>query len=206
MFTFEGETVLDPFLGSGTTMSVARELGRSCTGYEVNPDFLGTIREKTGFGEQREFFRGEAEALEVIHPQPGAGAEAGEAVAGDRAAGYGSVIRKGDSRHREEYHRVKEVLDVRTVELEDGRSLRLLGLLEKDSPGGVERLRELVSGKQVYFKNDPRTDEERGVYLYLRNRTCINSRLVRDGVAGVDESCQYRMKKRFLRYRDEVEA
>ena len=209
MFTFEGETVLDPFLGSGTTMSVARELGRSCTGYEVNPDFLGTIREKTGFGEQREFFRGEAQVLEVLGEQPGPGGEGGEpveAASASRAAGYGSVIRKGDSRHREEYHRVQEVLDVRTLELEDGTNLRLLGLLENDSPAGAERLRELVSGKQVYFKSDPRSDEGHGVYLYLRNRTCINSRLIREGVAEVDESCEYRMKKRFLRYRDEVEA
>ena len=209
MFTFEGETVLDPFLGSGTTMSVARELGRSCTGYEVNPDFLGTIREKTGFGEQREFFRGEAEALEVVHEQPGPGGEGmepAEAVAGNRAAGYGSVIRKGDSRHREEYHRVQEVLDARTLELEDGTKLQLLGLLATDSAAGTDRLRELVSGKQVYFKSDPRSAEGHGVYLYLRNRTCINSRLIRDGVAEVDESCEYRMKKRFLRYRDEVEA
>ena len=208
MFTFEGETVLDPFLGSGTTMSAARELGRSCTGYEVNPDFLGTIREKAGFGDQREFFRGE-EALEVVSEGvdlQGGGGGAVEGASGSRAAGYGSVIRKGDSRHREEYHRVSEVLDVRTVELEDGTRLRLLGLLESAQGGGVDRLRELVSGKQVYFKSDPRTPAEGGVYLYLRNRTCINSRLIRDGAAGVDESCQYRMKKRFLRYRDEIEA
>ena len=134
------------------------------------------------------------------------GGGAVEVPSGDRAAGYGSVIRKGDSRHREEYHRVREVLDVRTVELEDGTSLRLLGLLESEKGAGSDRLRELVSGKQVYFKSDPRTGEEGGVYLYLRNRTCINSRLIRDGAAEVDESREYRMKKRFLRYRDEVEA
>ena len=35
MFTFEGDTVLDPFLGSGTTAKVAYEMGRSSIGYEV---------------------------------------------------------------------------------------------------------------------------------------------------------------------------
>ena len=208
MFTFTGETVLDPFLGSGTTMSAARELGRSCTGYEINPGFLGTIRRRTGFGDQREFFRGE-EALEVIRERSAVESFAGKparAPIADAPGGYGSVIRKGDSPRREEYHRVQDVLDVRTIQLDDGRNLRLLGLTESDAGGGAARLRELVAGKQVYFKSDPGTDGKEGVYLYLRNRTCVNSRLIRDGVATVDERIDYRMKKRFLRYRDEVET
>ncbi len=35
MFTYEGDTVLDPFLGSGTTTKVALELGRNSIGYEI---------------------------------------------------------------------------------------------------------------------------------------------------------------------------
>src|SRR3990170_913877 len=35
MFSCEGDTVLDPFLGTGTTMRVAAALGRSCVGYEL---------------------------------------------------------------------------------------------------------------------------------------------------------------------------
>jgi len=35
----EGETVLDPFLGSGTTAHVARRLGRKCIGIELNPAY-----------------------------------------------------------------------------------------------------------------------------------------------------------------------
>ncbi len=35
MFTFEKDTVLDPFLGSGTTSRVAWELGRNSIGYEI---------------------------------------------------------------------------------------------------------------------------------------------------------------------------
>lgn len=35
MFTFESDTVLDPFLGSGTTVKVAWELGRNSIGYEI---------------------------------------------------------------------------------------------------------------------------------------------------------------------------
>ena len=35
----EGGIVLDPFLGSGTTATVARKLGRGCIGIEINPEY-----------------------------------------------------------------------------------------------------------------------------------------------------------------------
>lgn len=34
-----GMVVLDPMVGSGTTASVARRLGRQCVGYDINPDY-----------------------------------------------------------------------------------------------------------------------------------------------------------------------
>jgi len=46
MYSFVGDTVLDPFLGSGTTARAARNLGRHSIGYEVNADFLSLIRDK----------------------------------------------------------------------------------------------------------------------------------------------------------------
>ncbi len=48
MYSFQGETVLDPFLGSGTTTLAADMEGRSSIGYEINPDFEGVIRERLG--------------------------------------------------------------------------------------------------------------------------------------------------------------
>jgi DNA modification methylase len=39
LFTKEGQVVLDPFLGSGTTALVAKELGRSYIGIDVNIDY-----------------------------------------------------------------------------------------------------------------------------------------------------------------------
>lgn len=45
---FKGDVVLDPFLGSGTTMKVARELGRNSIGVELNPEFLDVIKKKVG--------------------------------------------------------------------------------------------------------------------------------------------------------------
>jgi len=48
MYSFIGETVLDPFLGSGTTSKVARELKRNSIGYEINKDFLSIIETRIG--------------------------------------------------------------------------------------------------------------------------------------------------------------
>jgi DNA modification methylase len=48
MFSFEGDTVLDPFLGSGTTVKVARDLGRIGIGYERELKYKPVIMEKLG--------------------------------------------------------------------------------------------------------------------------------------------------------------
>jgi site-specific DNA-methyltransferase (cytosine-N4-specific) len=48
MFSIEGDTVLDPFLGTGTTALIAKELNRNCVGYEVNAELLPVIKRKVG--------------------------------------------------------------------------------------------------------------------------------------------------------------
>jgi len=40
--------VLDPFAGSGTTLKVARELGRDALGIELSPSFAALARDRTG--------------------------------------------------------------------------------------------------------------------------------------------------------------
>ena len=46
MFSYVGDTVLDPFLGSGTTVKVARELGREAIGYERELQYKEVIMRK----------------------------------------------------------------------------------------------------------------------------------------------------------------
>jgi len=48
LFSYVGETVLDPFLGSGTTVKVAREMGRNSWGYEIDLELRPVIEEKIG--------------------------------------------------------------------------------------------------------------------------------------------------------------
>jgi len=59
MFSFVGETVFDPFLGSGTTSLSAKNLNRNSIGYEINENFLEIIKEKLQVNEdifQEEIF------------------------------------------------------------------------------------------------------------------------------------------------------
>ena len=42
----EGDTVLDPFAGSGTTLRVCQQLGRFGVGIEVNPDYVKMTEER----------------------------------------------------------------------------------------------------------------------------------------------------------------
>ncbi|MFO7668336.1 MAG: DNA methyltransferase, partial [Bacteroidales bacterium] len=51
MFSFEGDTVLDPFLGTGTTVKVARELHREGIGYEREIKYKPVIMKKLGLTE-----------------------------------------------------------------------------------------------------------------------------------------------------------
>ncbi len=46
MFSFTGDTVLDPFLGTGTTTLAAMRWGRSSIGYEVEPHYLSLVRHR----------------------------------------------------------------------------------------------------------------------------------------------------------------
>jgi len=50
MFSFKGETIFDPFLGSGTTSLAALKLERNSAGYELNKDYKDIIYEKINDG------------------------------------------------------------------------------------------------------------------------------------------------------------
>lgn len=45
LFTSEGDTVLDPFLGSGTTAVVAKQMNRNAIGIEISPEYYQIAQE-----------------------------------------------------------------------------------------------------------------------------------------------------------------
>lgn len=48
LFSYVGEVVLDPFMGSGTTNKVAAMLKRNSVGYELDLELLEVVKEKIG--------------------------------------------------------------------------------------------------------------------------------------------------------------
>lgn len=59
LFSYIGETVLDPFVGSGTTMKVARDLGRNSIGIEIKESLAPIIIKKLGFEGQMAIYNSE---------------------------------------------------------------------------------------------------------------------------------------------------
>ena len=219
MFTFVGETVLDPFLGSGTTSLVASELGRNSIGIESNPEYLPIIKEKTG--------------LEAAQNDPGISFEIVEqqVVHTDyeemvnmlpyqfkdpiplnpkvdfKEMQFGSKIDK-KSKQRESYFRVKKIHNLHTFTLSDGRQIRLIGIREKTGKEAAanEFLTNILKGQKVFLRFDKAVSGSDGgmhphfCYLYLQNKTFINAHLIKKGLAEVDDSYAYRHQKRFLNY------
>ena len=53
LYSFWGDTVLDPFAGTGTTLLAAQELGRKSIGLELNPEYIKLINRKlNGYASQ----------------------------------------------------------------------------------------------------------------------------------------------------------
>jgi len=49
-WSFEGDLVLDPFLGSGTTMEACLKLNRNCIGVEINPEYINITKKRLNWG------------------------------------------------------------------------------------------------------------------------------------------------------------
>ena len=50
MFSFVGDTVLDPFLGTGTTSVAAARCGRNSIGGEIDPDYFALCIDRVRTG------------------------------------------------------------------------------------------------------------------------------------------------------------
>jgi len=216
MFTFVGDTVLDPFLGSGTTSLAAKNLSRNSIGYEINNDFLPIIKEKIGLKQSTIFqdvafeivkqeelkidFKEEIKKLPYIFKDP----IKFDKKIDPRKLGFGSRIDNSYS-EREEYHSVKEIVSPEILILNNGLKIRLLGVkenIEKNSEA-IRFLREKIRGQKVFLKFDGiKYDAENNLlcYLYLKNKTFINAHLIKNGLADVGTIHSYKYKAKFLEY------
>jgi modification methylase len=212
MFSFVGDTVLDPFMGSGTTSLAAKNLDRNSIGFEINPDYRPIFEEKLGCDSQSEKdqfditvskigtvdFDSRISNLPYIFKDP---IKIDKKV-DPRSNNFGTKVNQ-KSEARETYFTVKQVLSPTEVVLNDGKKITLLGLrpLPNKLEQAVDYLHKKVHGKKIYLRqDDTMTDQaaENLCYLYLANKTFVNAHLVRDGLVDVDMDAEFKYKKRFL--------
>jgi site-specific DNA-methyltransferase (adenine-specific) len=212
MFAFAGDTVLDPFLGSGTTSLAARKLGRNSVGYEINPDFIPIIKQKLGiyqadlshteYNFQQDSvtinFNVEIENLPYIFRDP----HKLDKKVDPKKLQFGSKI-DNNSQARENYYSVKEVLSPELIKLNNDLIIRLLGVKEKESVNGkaIQFLLDKTRGQKVFLRFDNQKYDQNSnllCYLYLQNRTFINAHVIKAGLVEVDELIDYKYKDKFL--------
>lgn len=213
MFSFVGETVFDPFMGSGTTALAARNLNRNSIGYEINKDFRKYYEQKvidTTFMNHSSYniredvnsynFDGLMDNLPYLFHDP---LKMNNKVDVKKLR-FGSKIDK-NSEKREEYYSVKEVMAPNLVQLNNGIIVKLLGV--ETNPTTIDQatayLLEKTKGRKVYLRFDEikyDSDNRLLCYLYLDNRTFINAHLLKEKLAIADTSLEYKYKNKFTNY------
>lgn len=213
MFAFMGDTVLDPFAGSGTTNLAAKNLGRNSIGYEINPEFIPVIRQKLEtsqkdiHGTTFEFvtqkttadFDKEIETLPYIFKDP----HTLDKKIDPKKLQFGSKIDKESSTQREELFTVKEVISPEKLRLSNNLTVKLIGIKEDPVINGkaTDFLVAKTKGKRVFLKYDSvKYDSDNNLlcYLYLENKTFLNAHLIKNGLVQVDSLIDYKYKAKFL--------
>lgn len=213
MFSFVGETVLDPFAGSGTTAVAAKKLDRNSVGYEINSEFVEIIKEKLGIhntdlvGTTYELvkqpkletdFKTEISKLPYIFKDP----HTFDKKVDIKKMQFGSKIDKDSSRKREELFTVKEIISPEKIRLSNDLTVKLIGIKEKPSINGeaTKYLLDKTKGKKVFVRFDNlKYDKENNLlcYLYLENKTFLNSHLLKNGLVDIDDKAEFRYLKKF---------
>lgn len=216
MFSFVEDVVLDPFLGSGTTSLSTLNLNRNSIGYEMNHEFLSTIKQKLGIDRPEIFRKAEFEIIHNQDKQIDLEAEMkklphifSDPVKMDKRIDpkklqFGSRIDK-NSKSDIEYYSVKQIISPDRVELNNGLQVKLLGVkpIKNKSDGAIKFLREKTKNQKVFLKFDEMKydhDDNLLCYLYLENKTFLNAHLIKTGLVSIDREHNYKFKNRFLSY------
>lgn len=213
MFSFVGDTILDPFLGSGTTSLAAKNLNRNSVGYELNQKFIDIAKQKLGVGQNKMFentvfdfvdqgnarhdYKEEIAKLPYVFKDP----LKFDKKIDPKKLQFGSKI-DGDKIQRDEFFSVKEIIDPETMKLNTGIVVKLLGI--KTNPQKSEYakkfLLEKTNKQRVFMRFDTvKYDKDNNLlcYLYLQNKTFINAHLIKEGCVFVDNEADFRHKEKF---------
>lgn len=210
MFSFVGETIFDPFAGSGTTSLAAKNLGRNSIGYEINKEFAPLIKEKlcsnqlvlgdesrVVFCEDKKGKSCSFEQLPYVFHDP----HKMDKKIDVKKLQFGSKIDSSKAKKNELFS-VKQVISPNKIELSNGLIVRLLGINVNPTyqDQAIEFLQNKFQKRKVFLKYDTEKYDRNNTlqcYVYLDNKTFINNHLIRTGFVYVDNDTDYSCKKKF---------
>lgn len=216
MFSFTGETIFDPFLGSGTTSLAAKNLGRNSIGYEINREFESIIKEKLNINE----LSFDKDTVEFLEDKDNNGDYSFDKLPyafvdphkldkqiDIKKIKFGSKIEKDEKRNGKndmELFSVKDVISPNKIILNNGVEVKLLGIKEKENfkLQAINYLKEKFNKRKVYLRYDlQKYDKNNNLmcYVYLDNKTFINNHLIRTGYVDVEMSFDYSCKNKFIK-------
>lgn len=215
MFSFVGDTVLDPFAGSGTTNLAAKNLGRHSIGYEINEHCIPVIRKKLDAGQQDIYgttctfikqhstihFEALLNQLPYLYKDP----HQLDKKIDPHQLSFGNRIGYETDQCKNELWKVKEILSPEIIRLDNGLRVKLIGIQVRDhqQKEAMDFLQKKLKGKKIFLRFDQEKytqDDILLAYVYLQNKTFINAHLIKQGFAEVDLEASFRYKERFIQY------
>jgi len=203
MFSFVDDIVLDPFLGSGTTIKAALNLNRNAIGYEINEKFIPIIKEKIGLNtllneNEIQIIEREKDAqIKFIDKYKPGIQDIKPMIEPDKF-----------NFSKERLYKIIKILSPDTIELDTGLIVKLLGVKINNRKVGdlMKYYDNFIVGKQVYLKFDEKYKIKAKIipaYLFLKNKIFINKELIKLNFANVAEY-DFKYKNNFIKIKKEV--
>lgn len=214
MFSFVDDTILDPFVGSGTTSLSAKKLNRNSIGYEINQEFIDIIKEKLEVNANKMFDNSSVDFVNQAHINTNFNYKISklpyifkDSIKIDKKIDpkklqFGSRI-DANKKQREKFFTVKEIIDSETLKLSNDLIVKLLGVKNKPnkSEEAMNFLKDKTGKQKVFLRFDKQKYDKNNnllCYLYLQNKTFINAHLIKNKLVEVDDKSDYKYKTKFI--------
>ncbi len=226
MFTYIGETVLDPFAGEGTTCSTARDCGRSSIGYEINPKMEQMIRDRITGGQKMKSFSceniGRRKKTAIDRLLAGQESEADHAEINEPAAVPEQITEHVPDVEKPaagKTIKISSVYGMDTIVAEDGSEIRLIGL---ENPSAFYSRNRGIYRQALNFIERETSDRtaflsrkgiskkskvpDNAYYIEFESGTTLNEALIKNGYALSDRELKHELKDRYNSLEDKARA
>ncbi len=203
MYTFVGDTVLDPFLGSGTTVKAALSMNRNAIGYEINGSFLEIVKDKLGLKQNLLQF---SDNIQIIKRGTPIKIDEIDYVPRIKDAKPKIDPKKFNFKNNRLY-RVIDILDEHTIKLNTALLVKFLGVRIIKKEDALRYLKEYILKREVLLKFDNGSVVNKNTveaYVYLKNKIFVNAYLIKSGLAEADKTRDYKYRAKFIELEKEV--